>query len=130
MPLPTGWPPAAASGRRSIRFYKSGTGTAAFTGNAFLFKDTVSANPSTLPTPINPGSSDTYVYPASVSNNGDIWAGTIRVFNDGGSDLQVSFDGTNIHGIVKSGTNSLYRDRYEAGISVLGTGVAFRIEAW
>jgi hypothetical protein len=44
MAFPIGWPPRAASGRRSIRFYRTGTATVNYDGNAFLFYDDIGAN--------------------------------------------------------------------------------------
>jgi hypothetical protein len=59
-----------------------------------------------------------------------IWADTIRVINSGGGDLEISFDGENVHGLVPSGATHVYRGRNEAGIAVRGNGVTFVIEAW
>jgi hypothetical protein len=59
-----------------------------------------------------------------------IWAGTIRVINTGGGDLELSFDGVNVHGLVPSGESHTYRNRFEAGIAVRAAGVSFVIEAW
>jgi len=39
MPFPAGWPPRPASSRRSLRFYATGTASANFEDNAFLFRD-------------------------------------------------------------------------------------------
>lgn len=58
MAFPTGWPPRAASGRRSIRFYRTGTATANYDSNAFLFGDDIGAN-TIAPTP--------YVAPGAVT---------------------------------------------------------------
>ena len=48
-----GWPPRPPSGTRSIRFYATGTGTANFSDNAFLFIDGTNANPF-VPLPVVP----------------------------------------------------------------------------
>jgi hypothetical protein len=60
-----------------------------------------------------------------------IWSCSIRICNDGGGDLEYSFDGTNVAGkVTATDVEVIYRDRYEAGICVRGAGAAFRIEAW
>jgi hypothetical protein len=68
-----------------------------------------------------------------------IWSNTIRIYNDGGNDLQFSFtaddDGDNeVHGVIKAGKEALYRVRHEAGIALRfpggGGGSVFRVEAW
>ncbi len=43
MVFPLGWPPRPATQRRSIRFFATGTGTANFSDNAFLFNNVNSA---------------------------------------------------------------------------------------
>lgn len=147
MAFPTGWPPRLSSGVRSIRFFVTAAATANFDDRAYLFADDVGANPY-LPTPVvSPGSSvsaavGTTAAGGSPMGGGEndsqstkkmIWAGTIRIKNDGAGDLEYSFDGTNVHGIVKEDEELIYRNRYEAGISVRGVAAAtpsFRIEAW
>lgn len=158
MVLPAGWPPRPASGRRSIRFYKSGTATADFADSAYLFSDVANAN-TFAPTPyvkpgstapvavgdltkggspmgggvdvhdVDPTTSDTTKQPAP---HNMIWAFGIKVINDGPGDLEISFDGTNVHGVVLAVEKyTLYWHRHEAGIAVRGAGgAAFRIEAW
>jgi len=68
-----------------------------------------------------------------------IWANTIHIYNDGANDLEFTFTAiddagatnTQVHGVVKSGKDAIYRQRYEAGIAVRSVaGAAFRIEAW
>jgi hypothetical protein len=65
-----------------------------------------------------------------------IWCFGIRICNDGTDDLAFSFDGTNIHGVVKSAEDLSYLYRFESGIAVMApnfvmTGaIPFRIEAW
>lgn len=44
MAFPVGWPPRPASASRSIRFYRTGTSTANYDSNAFLFGDDLGAN--------------------------------------------------------------------------------------
>jgi hypothetical protein len=41
MPFPAAWPPRVASGRRSVRFYVTGTATALFADRAFMLLDAV-----------------------------------------------------------------------------------------
>lgn len=160
MAFPTGWPPRPASGVRSIRFFVSGTGTANWSDNAYLFVDDVGAN-TFQPTPyVPPGSSGPGVTaavgdrstPGSPMGTGEnpndvlpgetvgnvkkqIWSNTIRIINDGGGDLQFSFaapddTSTLIQGVVKANEELVYRQRHEAGIALRGAGVNFRVEAW
>lgn len=153
MPFPTeGWPPRPASGRRSVRIYLSGTTTANFSDNAFLFSQDPGANTFT-PTPhVVPGSSET-VTNGDLTRGGSpsggsrdprdaspipppvpmIWCNTMRIMNDGAADIEFSFDGTIVQGLLKAGEKLEYRERMEAGISIRapgGTGVAWRLEAW
>jgi hypothetical protein len=138
---------------RSIRFFQDGTATSNFADNAFLFIDGAGANPFT-PAPYVPaGSSVQFNAPLAPTGTGGgaspapypdpsqapptvypmLWSGNIRICNDGSGDLEFSFDGTNIHGRLKSGELFQYRNRYEAGIAVRGVAAAtplFRIEAW
>lgn len=58
-----------------------------------------------------------------------IWAGTIRVIAET-ADVEISFDGVNVHGIIPAGTTHTYRNRYEAGIALRGVGATFTVEAW
>ena len=64
-----------------------------------------------------------------------LYAGTIRIFNDGANLIEISFDGETVHGEILSTDEPLvYRTRHEAGISLrfpaAGAASAFRIEAW
>lgn len=138
MALPASWPPRPPSGRRSIRFYKTGAGTAAFSDNAWIFADPANnANPYTPLPVIQPGSNTTVSLGPSPQgtgqNNSDpppmIWANAIRITAVGGN-VEFSFNGTDVHGIVLAGTNAIYRERAEAGISVRGAGATFYVEAW
>ena len=157
MPFPTGWPPRPSSGSRSIRFFQSGTTTAVFDDNAFLFSQDPGAN-TYLPTPfVAPGGEDTIVAVGTLQVGGSpmgggqnahdvntsappaqqavpeamIWSNTIRVINDGANDLEISFDGTLVQGVVQGGETLTYFTRYEAGIAVRGAmATTFRIEAW
>ena len=151
MALPAGWPGRPASGVRSIRFYVSGTASANFSDNAYLFIDTTGANPYTPLPQIDPGANTTLTVPpvpqgtgtfstgmtltgVAVADKALIWSGNIRICNDdGGASLEYSFDGTNVHGLLKKGEQFLYCDRYECGIAIRGVGRGtpdFRVEAW
>lgn len=146
MPLPVGWPPRVCTGRRSIRFYKEGTATALFEDNAYLFVDGLTANTYTPLPFVAPGSNVTVNVSATPTGTSQIaedanavngaspkamiWSKSIRIFNDSAADLEFSFDGVNVHGVVKPADTALfYWDRFEAGIAVRGLG-AFRVEAW
>lgn len=157
MAFPEGFPARLPSGRRSIRFFVTGTATAAFSDSAYLFYDDTGANPFT-PTPYVPPGAETQVVnignqttsPGSPMGTGRdprdanynipfaqqaqpkpvIWCSSLRICNDGVGDLEFSFDGTIVHGVVKSGEKLEYRNRYEGGISVRGAGLVYRIESW
>lgn len=137
MAFPSGWPPRVGSGRRSIRFYQTGTTDGFFANNAFLFVDGVGANPYTPLPEILPGedvSNPRYagphvmpLVPAGTGQRDDdpkpmIWSEYILVDNQGASDIEFSFDGVNVAGIVPAGTIR-EMERSEAGIAVRG-GVA------
>ena len=159
MAFPVGWPPRPATGRRSIRVFISGTTTNNFADNAYLFSALTGAN-TFVPTPyVRPGSS-AVVHHGDLTVGGSpsgggmdphdadmsktapadqpvpvtmIWPQTIVVSNDGLSDIEFSFDGINVHGIVREGEKCVYRERMEAGISVRepgGAAIAFRVEGW
>lgn len=146
MAFPQGWPPRPASGVRSIRFFQSGNATANFSDNAYLFIDGVSADTYTKTPVVAPGDLTPVAFgdltrgggPAGGSPNSDpvtkasMWANTIVVYNDSGNDLDISFDGSNVHDRILAAETPkyhLYRNRHEAGIAVKGAG-AFRIAAW
>lgn len=161
MAFPVGWPPRPSSGVRSIRFCVTGTTTANWSDNAFLFVDDPGANPY-LPTPVvQPGSSTVVaVGDRSISGSpmgagtssvgvlpGDllgttknlIWCNSIRVANRGASVIEFSFGAlddtsTLVHGVLVANEAVVYRQRYEAGISLRfptsGAGSAFLVEAW
>lgn len=138
MPFPPeGWPPRLPTGKRSIRFYVTGTATANFADNAWLFSQQTGANTYTPLPVVKPGSIDpvSVPNPSGTGRQADdpiaaIWSQTIRICNDGGGVLEYSFDGTNIHGKVLANEAFTYRNRFEAGISVRGASAVFRIEAW
>jgi hypothetical protein len=159
MAFPAGWPPRPSSGARSIRFYAEGTTSADWSDNALLFIDGVKANPY-LPTPYVPpggervqasvgdrtvsgspmgtGENPNDVYPGSLPNvRAQIWASSIRIYNDGLGDLEFSFTSDDnldneVHGVVLAGKEALFRMRLEAGIALRSTGAAtaYRVEAW
>lgn len=153
MAFPVGWPPRPASGVRSIRFFVSGTTAARWSDNAYLFIDDVGANTFTPMPYVKPGDNTAIVAvgdrntPGSPMGTGAnpndvppgdplgqqkalIWANSVRVFNDGAADLEVSFGASSdvgagpTQGIVKPGKNLLYRVRYEAGIALRLVGTA------
>lgn len=149
MPFPTrGWPPPAATGLRSFRVYLTGTATADFEDNAFLFIDVTGANTINPLPVVEPGedvSDPSYSGPHDVGSppwgtgdNGSegsagekpaIWSSHIAISATGGA-VEFSFDGVNVHGSVPSGERYEFSDRYEAGISVRGAGSDYTIEAW
>lgn len=154
MALPVGWPPRPASSNRSIRFYTSGTTTANFSDNAFLFingngANTYAATPYVPPgaetqtvhlgtpttmsgSPMGAGQDPHDAFQGTAPPQPMIWSNGFRIYNDGTNDLQFSFDGTNVQGYVKAGQLAEYYFRHEAGIAVrqVTAGSAFRIEAW
>lgn len=150
MAFPAGWPPRAASGVRSIRYFITGNVTTqAFSDLGLLFSTSQtshtplpvviagSTNSVAIPaTPAGTGSGDKADYDAALAAPAPVamlWASTIRIINDGGIAIEFSFDGTNVHGVVKAGERMEYRRRYEAGIALRlaapGT-TAYRVEAW
>ena len=152
MPFPVGWPPRPQrSSTRSLRFFVDGVATVDFSDRAYLFIDGTGANPYS-PTPVvAPGSSTpvdlgsqplgtgTAAVDANLSQTDPtkqalpkaaIWSHSIRVCNDGGGTLEITFDGTNVQDKVLAGTEITYRHRHESGIAVRGNGVSFRIAAW
>lgn len=150
MALPTGFNSRQPTGRRTFRFFASGSVTTNdFADKAFLFTENSAAN--VTPLPVVTASPDSATPTAVVvpnvptgqgQNDGPspavplIYSGTIRIFNDetsGGNDLEFSFDGTNVHGRVKAGEQLVYRNRIESGIALkspAAASVAFRVEAW
>jgi hypothetical protein len=104
------FPPGLPDNVYSLRFYASGTGTANFADNQFIFHHPADA---ALP----------------VEKQRVAWSNGMRIKATGG-DLEFSFDGTNVHGKVRAGDTGVYYERHEGGIAVRGTGVTFEIEAW
>jgi hypothetical protein len=155
MALPASWPPRPASGRRSIRFYKTATATGNFADNAFMFAEATSAN-TFLHTPyVAPGGEQTQAAVGDLTAPGSpmgagagthdanpdprvpvvpppypqIWSFSIRIVNVTGNALEVSFDGTHVQGYVPGNTSVIYLHRHESGIALRGNG-AFHVEAW
>lgn len=93
---------------KSIRFYQTGAATANFADNKWGFAR------------VDP------VAPATPEQG---WSYSICVRAVGGN-LEISFDGTTVHGFILSGTEKIYEKRHEGGISVRGAGATFHIEAW
>lgn len=137
MPFPASWPPRPAGSARSIRFFVTDTATAAFADKGYMFAEDAGAVTYTPLPVVQPGSNAPVVVPA-VSGGGvsygdpavQIWANNIRISNDGPAVLEFTFDGTNVHGSLKSGEAVLYRNRCESGIAVRGATAVYRIEAW
>jgi hypothetical protein len=161
MALPAGFPPRAPSGVRSIRFYATGTCGPTFDTNAIFFTATAGAT-ATQPLPVvksaatvagttgqaqNPASGNTTpvatTVPPTPQGGGTndagaptnvIWSMGIRVVNDGTGDMEVSFDGVNVHGRLKANEIATYYRRHEGGIALRGAGgvgtPTFRVEAW
>lgn len=145
MSLPVGFPPRKSPGRRTFRFFQTGTLTANFADAAHFFTEgsgngdgSVFAEPpvvkagdtSQTTSPVEPTSRYQHVH---VSDPQVFWSSYIRVFNDGIAAIEVSFDGANVHGKVKAGEVVEWRHRIEGGIalrSVDGTAVPYRAEAW
>jgi hypothetical protein len=57
------------------------------------------------------------------------WSQAIRVVATT-ADIEISFDGTNVHGKIVAGTEVIYWDRHESGIAIRGVGATFLLEAW
>jgi hypothetical protein len=104
------FPAPFPSNIKSIRFYETGVATANFADNKWPFQRVDPANP-------------------AIPEQG--WSHTILIRADsGGGDLEISFDGTNVHGFCPGGGEVYYQNRYEGGISVRGAGTTFHVEAW
>jgi len=142
MPFPTSWPPRRSSGTKSLRFYTTGTATALFADNGYMFAEQLTANPHVSLPVVLPGSiaqvdvpneaGSGLASPTSAGASGpvaQIWSGNIRI-SATTADLEFSFDGVTVQGLVKSGESVIYRQRFESGIAVRGVGSVFRIEAW
>jgi len=152
--FPDAWPPRPASGRRSIRFFAEGTTTGAWADNAVMFRDGGGANTirptpyqkpgqqvgalgnreaggspmggRQIPQDAIVGNKLTPPQGAETPPDPMLWAQTLAVSNDGttGDTLEITFDGTNIHGKVLNGETRYYRNRFEAGIAVRLSGTA------
>lgn len=93
---------------KSIRFYETGAATANFSDNKWAFQRVDPADP-------------------SVPEQG--WSYTIQI-TAVTANVEFSFDGTNVHGIVLAGETKQYQKRHEGGIAVRGAGATFYVEAW
>jgi hypothetical protein len=150
MAFPVGWPPKPTDTIRSFRFYQSGTTTANFSDNAWLFGDAATVN---QPLPyVAPGSLAPVVVPQSWGggqNPNDAANGVavpkrtlvgrfFRIYNDAaagsGAIIEFSFDGTTVHGTVYENSVNEYEDRAESGLCIrtkFGTANSpFRVEGW
>lgn len=105
--LPPAFPAPFPTNIKSIRFYETGSPSGNYVDNQFSFER---------------------VDPKDPAEPEQGWCTQVQIRAVGG-DLTISFDGVNDHGFVLSGTQTVYFDRYEGGISVKGTGT-FHIEAW
>lgn len=154
MAFPNTWPPRVPSGTRSLRVYLTGTTTALFSDNGFIFADVANANPYTpLPYVAPGGERTTVAVPATPWGSGKdnhdtnpdpaagpiiapppkmIWCRALLIRAGSGGAVEFSFDGTNVHGSVAASGERLYFDRFEAGIALRGAGgtPTFTIEAW
>ena len=150
MPFPPGWVASVGkglplpSGRRSLRFFGRGTATANFNDSAYNF----AAQAGALSFPVSPVVAVGQPVPVqglATPTGGQAAAPsaqaapvttqsshTLRIANDdaGSAELEFSFDGVTVHGVVRAGEAVTYVDRFETGIAVRGDGVAFRVEAW
>lgn len=96
---------AAKTGVFSGRFYHGANTTTAFAGNALTFSD---------PT------------------HGEFVASGIKIRNDSANEIEFSFDGVNVHGVVLGNSEENFEKRYERNIwlrSAAG-GDAYRVFAW
>lgn len=105
--LPPAFPAPFPSNVKSLRFYATGTATAAYAANSFAFE---------RPDPKDPAEPE------------QGWSNTIRVRATTAA-LNISFDGVADHGYVPAGEEATYWDRYEGGIAIKGAGT-FYVEAW
>jgi len=70
-----------------------------------------------------------------IENYHQLWANSIRVYNEGPNPIEFSFDGVNVHGYIGAAKSVTYKDRYEAGICFRRIGLAavnniVHVEAW
>ena len=150
MAFPLGWPPRASTTLRSFRFFQRGTTTANFSDRAWMFSSAASANKA-LPY-VKPGSLDPVDVPVNYGGGQDPHDGAfgndpppvpmftprfLYVFNDSlvlTDEIEISFDGVNVHGTVKGSTLLIMEDIREGGISVRTRPTCghclFRIQAW
>lgn len=70
----------------------------------------------------------------SADENVNFLSSELRITNDGGGDIQYSFDGVNVHGVLLTGESlqTNVRREYSIFIRIMPASVAsaFRLEAW
>ena len=100
---------AGAHGLPDHDFYSAGVVTTAFAATELEFRDQT-----------NPGSGVLFL------SQGMIFA------NDGGSDIEFSWDGVAINGVVKPGEVLTFDNRHKQRVWIRGTsgGEAYRFWAW
>lgn len=106
--LAPAFPAPFPSSVKTLRFYATGTATANFVDNSMAFHR---------------------VDPASLSIPEQGWSGNISI-RAVTANVEYSFDGTTVHGLVLAGTQTIYQHRYEGGIAIRGVGATFYVEAW
>lgn len=106
--LAPAFPAPFPSGVKPVRFYATAAATANFVDHQYSFQRSDPATP-------------------SVPEQG--WCGNIAI-RAVGANVEFSFDGTTVHGLVLSGTQTIYQHRYEGGIAIRGAGATFYVEAW
>ena len=131
MAYPATWPPVQSPTRRSLRFFVADTATDDWVDFAYIFADQAGATNATATPVVVPGSHDTVNFPEAPMGS-QAWSGNIRICNDSLTDidLEYTFDGDNVQGVLKKGEQVILRNRWEAGIAVRGDGADFRIESW
>jgi hypothetical protein len=115
--LAPAYPPPFPSDVKSLRFYETGNATADFGDNEFAFE---------RPDPKDPAEPE------------QAWANSIRiravdVIPASNAELEVSFDGTNVHAIIPANDAKVFEWRHVGGIAVRNAAAAvatFHIEAW
>lgn len=107
-------PASTGTSRQSIRFFVEDDTTGDFADRTYEFVDYITSTKKRTAFPFT----------------------EIRVANDGTADVFVSFDGINIHDVVRPGETRPYQNRVESMVAVRSeTGpppktARFRIDAW
>lgn len=158
MPFPPGWALNQGlplpSGRRSLRFFVAASTTANFEDRAWNFAVApVAGNALQVPPSVKiepgdevaSGSAPSGVVSTPMGGQRNLAPSAhaapvttqaaygLRVCNDGGTAIEFSFDGANVHGVVLPNSEETFLNRLETGISVrepLGGTIAFRVFAW